>query len=191
MDNTDSMLADIAGRHAATTGTNWHWAGNTDTGEPYLAALVPGAGRCHVLSIGKRPRSTTGRSADQIRSDAHEFDLGDPEDAVARWAYDRHGEPATDPVLQLTTDLMCVDARDLVTYEVAPEAASRDDPAVYRADIQDIRHPDAEFIAHSRDDVGYLLELVRELRSESDRLKQAATSCRACRPTRFQRSTSR
>jgi hypothetical protein len=45
----------------------------------------------------------------------------------------------------------------LVVYEVAPDATHREDPRVYRADIVGIRHPDAEFIAHSRRDIASLL----------------------------------
>ena len=38
---------------ATTNAGRWHWSGNMDTGEPYLATWVPGAGRCQVLSVGQ------------------------------------------------------------------------------------------------------------------------------------------
>ena len=139
-----TKLREIA--EAATEG-GWHWAGNTDTGEPYLATWIRGIGRCNILSIGSEDRSTTGRKADGVRADAREFDLGDPEELVDQWAHDQFGEPVKDPRLQFTTDLMCVSARDLVVYEVAPLATTREDDRVYRADISDIRHPDAAHIA--------------------------------------------
>ncbi len=144
---------------AATPGP-WHWAGNTDTGEPYLATWLPGAGRCQIFSIGYEERSTTGRAAEQVRSNAVEFGLGDPDELVQQWAHDSFGQPVREPRLQFMTDLMCVDARDLVVYEVAPDATTRDDPNVYRADITDIRHPDAELIAAARTAVPELIERV-------------------------------
>ncbi|SDT22190.1 hypothetical protein [Microterricola viridarii] len=95
------------------------------------------------MSIGREDRKTTGRAADQVRSAAREFDLGDPEELVEQWAHDQYGEPATDPRLEFMTDLMCVQSRDLVVYQVAPNATSREDPKVYLADVVGIRHPDA------------------------------------------------
>lgn len=171
MTEHEPASADLAGIRAratdllarATEPTRWHWAGNTDTGEPYLATWVPGAGRCQVLSIGSEERSTVGRAADRVRSDAREFALGDPEELVHDWAHDRFGELVTDPRLQFITDLMCVDARGLVVYEVAPNATDRNDPDVYRADITGIRHPDAELIAEAP-------RLLAELLPEVDRL---------------------
>jgi hypothetical protein len=136
-------------REIAKTATegNWHWAGNTDIGEPYLATWIRGIGRCKILSIGSEDRSATGRKADGVRANAREFDLGDPEELVDQWAHDQFGEPVKDPRLQFTTDLMCVSARDLAVYEVAPLATTREDDRVYRADVSDIRHPDAAYIA--------------------------------------------
>jgi hypothetical protein len=50
-----------------------------------------------------------------------------------------------------------------VQFEVSPDATHRTDPRVYRGDIIGIRHPDAEFIAHAREDINYLLARIREL----------------------------
>ncbi len=156
-------LAAIQARHEAATGESWHWSGNTDTGEPYLATWIPGAGRCSVLAIGHEERSTTGREAERVRDDAVEYSLGDPDELVNDWAHDRFGQPARDPRLWFFTDLMADPAREHVVYEVAPAATTREDPKVYRADIVDIRHPDAQFIAHARADVPWLLDRVRQL----------------------------
>lgn len=60
---------------------------------------------------------------------------------------------------------LMVDADDRARYEVAPNATSRKDSAVYRADITGIGHPDAEFIAHSRADVEWLIGEVKRLRA--------------------------
>jgi hypothetical protein len=167
---TRARAADLLSR--ATEPTRWHWSGNTDTGEPYLATWVPGAGRCQVLAIGTEDRSTTGRAADRVRSDAREFDLGDPEELVHDWATDQFGEPVADPRLEFVTGLMCVHARDLVVYEVAPNATHRDDPAVYRADVVGIRHPDAELIAEAP-------KLLAELLPEEDRFAAQLADARA------------
>lgn len=156
-----------AAAEAATPG-KWHWSGNTDTGEPYLATWIPGAGRCQIISIGYEERSMTGRAADQVRADAAEFDLGDPEELVRQWAHDSFGQPAREPRLQFMTDLMCVDARELAVYEVAPDATSREDPSVYRADVVGIRHPDASFIATANP--AMVLELVAAHRAALARI---------------------
>lgn len=52
-------------------------------------------------------------------------------------------------------------AEELVEYEVA--AWSKD---IYRKDISGITHPDAEFIAHAREDVPALVAEVRRLRAQ-------------------------
>lgn len=157
----ETFLAEIEALAEAATEGLWHWAGNVDTGEPYLATWIPGAGRCQVLSIGHEDRSTTGRAADAVRSYARENGL-DPEEMVDEWAHDQFGRPVKEARLWFMTDLLAVPARDRVVYEVAPQATTRDDPAVYRADIVGIRHPDAEFIAAARTAVPRLVAMVRE-----------------------------
>ena len=66
-------------------------------------------------------------------------------------------------------DLMMVKASDRAIYEVAPTAASRKDPRVYRGDIVGIKHPDAEFIAASRTDLPALLAAVEAVIKRADR----------------------
>lgn len=160
---TDIDLADLRAKAVAATGGPWHWAGNTDTGEPYLATWIKGAGRCQVLSIGYDERSTTGAEADRMRDSMSDsgYDEADLDDMVRDWAMDSFGQPMRDPRLQFMTDLMCVNARELAVYEVAPNATSREDPDVYRADVVGIRHPDAEYIAAVSPDV--VLALLDEI----------------------------
>lgn len=59
-------------------------------------------------------------------------------------------------------------AKELAIYEVAPDATSRRDPYfnIYRADIIGFRNPDAEFIAHARQDVDTLIARVHELEQQ-------------------------
>lgn len=156
---TDPQLDEIRARAAAATGDAWHWAGNTDTGEPYLAAWISGAGRCQVLAIGQDTRDSSGLEAERLRSEMREAGYSEEfvEEEVEHWAAGR------DPRLKFMTDLMLVNARDHVVFEVSRGATSREDPSVYRADIVDIRHPDADFIAHSRTDIDWLLKEVDRL----------------------------
>jgi len=163
-------LDEIDARANAATGGPWHWAGNTDTGEPYLATWIPGAGRCQVLAIGYDERSTTSAAADAMRSSAEEFGY-DPDDTVERWATDGFGAPYKEPRLWLYTDLMAVNARDLAVYEVAPEATTREDSNVYRADVTGIRHPDATFIAAARTDVPALVAALRAVLAVCDEIE--------------------
>jgi hypothetical protein len=65
-------------------------------------------------------------------------------------------------------DLMMYDAHEDVVYEVAPTATRRNDPRVYRADITGIRHPDAEFLAASRQDVDDLLAIIAQVRTAAE-----------------------
>jgi hypothetical protein len=60
-------------------------------------------------------------------------------------------------------DLMMIDADTRVVYEVAPDAKARSDRRVYRGDIIDIRHPDAQLIAHAPQDIDDLLAEVDRL----------------------------
>jgi hypothetical protein len=153
---------------AATPGP-WHWAGNTDTGEPYLATWIPGAGRCQVLSIGSADRDPEGPEAKSIRDSMIDcgYSEDDADDYVREWATDSFGSPRRDPRLQFMTDLMCADARDLAIYEVAPDATSREDPKVYRADVVGIRHPDAAYLAAANPQtVIALLDEIERLRGE-------------------------
>lgn len=62
-------------------------------------------------------------------------------------------------------------ADEFPIFEVALTALGRLDPRVYRADIVGIRHPDAEFIAHARQDVDDLLAEVDRLRSELEAVR--------------------
>lgn len=48
-------------------------------------------------------------------------------------------------------------------YQVCPEATTRQDPRVYRGDFLELRHPDAQFIAHARQDIDDLLAYIAHL----------------------------
>lgn len=63
-------------------------------------------------------------------------------------------------------DLWMADADAMPVFEVCRDATERSDERVYRGDVVGIRHPDAEFIAHSRADVEWLLAEVDRLKGE-------------------------
>lgn len=58
------------------------------------------------------------------------------------------------------------DADKLAIFEVCPECTDANDERVYRQNIVGFRHPDAEFIAASRQDVQDLLEHIAYLEQE-------------------------
>lgn len=138
-------IEEIRARAAKATPGPWGWFGNTDTRHTYLATIR--WGRYLVMSFhrwgmnGAQPMFAEGRRLDP------KYDDGT---SMCRFA---RGE-------------RMVKAEFLGRYEVAPDATSRDDDRVYRADLVGFRNPDAEFIAHARADVDELL-------AEVDRLRQA------------------
>ncbi|MGO2030615.1 MAG: ead/Ea22-like family protein [Glutamicibacter ardleyensis] len=94
----------------------WHWSGNADNRQLYLATWIKGAGRCQVM----------------------DFERWGMQRAVPRFLDD--------------DSLMMETAKDLMVYEVArnqnlPDETPRSHPQVYRADVVDVRHPNARFMA--------------------------------------------
>jgi len=174
-DNLTDRLAEIRARAEAATEGPWHWSGNTDVDTPSLSTWKPGLGRCTVLAIGREERTSTGRQADSIREYAEECG-NDPDEMVEDWMTDGLGGTISDPVLWFYEDGWAVDAATRVVYEVAPNATTRDDPNVYRADIKDIRHPDAQFIAHARQDVPTLLAALEAVVAEHKALPNSTSA---------------
>lgn len=88
------------------------------------------------------------------------------EEAVADWLTDQYGAPIRESRLAFADEHnMMHEARKMAIFEVARDVTDRDDPKVYRADIVGLRHPDADFIAHSRQDVEDLIAEVKRLRA--------------------------
>jgi hypothetical protein len=172
-DLTPERTAELRALLDAGTARPWRWAGNIDTGEPRLT----GRG-CDVLAIGYDHRSTAGRDADEVRAFARESQI-DEDEAVDTWANDQYGEPIKEPRLWFYTDHMADPARDNVVFEVAPNATDRDDPKVYRADITDIRHPDARLIAAAVNALGPLLDRSDRLATLEDGLREQVADFRS------------
>lgn len=59
--------------------------------------------------------------------------------------------------------LVKASADPMPIYQVCPEATTRQDPRVYRGDFLALRHPDATFIAHARQDIDDLLAYIDHL----------------------------
>jgi hypothetical protein len=194
-DRLAAALAEIREREQQATPGPWGWRGNIDNGDPYLTSLghrdeaKPDGTvvRHHAGDVlGHIPVELT-------RADAINRGVGDPEflpepkvdvdpidtydkryDAaieaareaeIEDYLTDDYGQPRTKDRLAFCTNWLYTDARKLVTFQVAPNVTERSDPRVYRADITGIRHPDAEFIEHSRQDLSRLLALAEAVAS--------------------------
>jgi hypothetical protein len=96
--------------------------------------------------------------------DVHRIRLSAPRSPGEKTVMDlvRWGFQGAKPRFRDERQLM-VGADALVEFEVCPEAETRDDPRVYRGDFIALRHPDAEFIAHARQDVDDLLAYIDHL----------------------------
>jgi hypothetical protein len=199
-------LAAIKERAEQATPGPWGWRGNIDNGDPYLTSLghrevlKPDGTvvRHHAGDVlGHIPVELT-------RDDAILLGVGDPdgmpepdvsrdpaetydkrydaaieaarEAEIENWLTDDYGQPRKVDRLAFCTDWLYTDARKLVTFQVAPNATDRSDPRVYRADITGIRHPDAEFIEHSRQDVSGLVKALDAALKLIDEAKPAATA---------------
>lgn len=156
-------LDSIRARAEKATPGPWQWAGNVDYTEPFLGSWLPGSGLTTVM--GHIPVE---RTENDCRLDGIEdvIDAANRAEVVHDFLYDSNDERRTDQKLAFRDEhLMMKPASGMARYQVAPTATSRHDQSVYRADINGIRHPDAEFIAHSRDDVTWLISEVERLRA--------------------------
>lgn len=130
----------IRAREQAATPGPWRWYGNTATQD--LALTTVGLGTSYVMRFARWGM----RNAQPL------FAVG------RKWgANPKHGDLEISPHGRMTP------AGHMPVYEVAPDATSRTDPRVYREDLTGIRHPDAEFIAHAREDIRLLLAFVDRL----------------------------
>lgn len=154
-------LDQIRARAAAATPGPWHWGGNVDHSCPSLRARRPGFGTVEVLGTMPVERTAQDRA---ITGYLDEVDDDEGADALEAYLRDQWGDPIRDQRLTFTVDGLLVEARRLGVFEVAPQATQRDDRRVYRADIVDVRHPDARFIAAARADVEWLIAEVDRLR---------------------------
>jgi hypothetical protein len=92
------------------------------------------------------------------------------------WLTDQWGEPAYDNALTVYDPERGAHefALDLAVYEVArnqglPDDTPRSHPKVYRADVVDVRNPNARFLRDSWEYVRFLLDEVDRLAGELDK----------------------
>ena len=166
---TAAELDHIRENLAAATGDAWHWAGNIDYSEPYLATWIPGSGRTSVMGIVGEDRTADSPGAKSVRSYAEECGE-DPDELIHDWVTDSFGNTVQDPRLMFIDreTLRYVAARDHAVFEVAPKATTRTHPDVYRADITALRHPDAEIIRGSREWLQSLVDEVTAYRAAAE-----------------------
>lgn len=138
---TDLDLDAIKARRDAATPGPWGWFGNTDVHSMQLATRH--FGRLVVMSFRRwgmqsaQPTFATGRTWKTSPQSMFDFGHVGSMELASR----------------------------LARYEVSPDAPDRTHPSVYRADLNGIKHPDAEFIAHARQDVDDLIAEVERLRA--------------------------
>lgn len=137
-----AFLAKVREREQKATPGPWAWFGNTDVRHVYLATR--GWGRQFIMQFsrwgmqGAQPVFCAGRTWKPDPKGMADFDYAP-------------GATGMTP------------ASEMPVFEVAPTATHRGDQRVYRADLSGIRHPDAEFIAHAREDVPRLLAIIDSL----------------------------
>jgi hypothetical protein len=191
-------LDPIRACEARATPGPWRWRGNTDIGDPYLTStgkVIDKDGRAHHAGdvLGHIPHEITRAEAERLVSldslpepkigplppetwqeqyDAAVEALRQAE--INRIVTDKYGEPEKEWRLAFCTDWLYTEARELAIYEVAPGVTDRSDPRIYRADIAGIRHPDAVFIARSRQDLQRLLAAVEGVLEEAARAEHGA-----------------
>lgn len=179
-----TTIKEIEARAAAASPGPWMWRGNVDHDDPTLCRIKQGWGRIEVLRHYPRTRKADDPAAKQYDDYLRDISIHDAGTGELRsyteaeraelvrieYLEDEHGEPRTDPRLAFVDQehWHALDARDLAIFEVCPTAANRQDPRVYRADIVGVRHPDAEFIAHSREDIDVLLALLAQVEALCD-----------------------
>ena len=159
----------------------WFWWGNTDYHSVALCGRQPGLGVTAVLSTLAVERDPDGRDAREMReslADVTNMTPEEIEDAVHEWAFDEWGSRRTDERLAITDENFhrrTVD--EVAVYQVAraqglPDDTPRDHELVYRADVCDLRTPNARYLtAVSPEVVAALVDEVRRLRAAIDRVR--------------------
>jgi hypothetical protein len=175
----------IRARHAAATPGPYRWAGNTDYGDVRLAA----AGGSEVFALVERDRSHDDPESrayasylrdiqmkidgefrsltdDEITAEVHRSIVQDEDDGDGNELFKTYKALAF-----YAPGFAYEHAVDRVTYEVTryqdlPEDTPRSHPQIYRADVVDVRNPNARFLRDSWEDVRQLLAEVERLRDE-------------------------
>lgn len=170
----------IRAAHAAATEGPYRWAGNTDYGDVRLVghgsevfAIVP-----HDRTVDDPQSRALAEHLSMIREkvDGEFRPLTDDEIAERvrqSIAYDEDWEqpPTYDALAFYVPGFAYEHARDNAVYEVTrykdlPEDTPRSHEGIYRADVVDVRNPNARFLRDSWAYVDYLLGEVDRLRAK-------------------------
>lgn len=174
---TDSQITELERLSIGTTPGAWFWWGNADNHAVALCGSQLGLGVCEVISTLRVDRDPKGREATQMRENLRDCSGMTPEEideAVHEWAVDEYGYPRTDERLAITgPDFIRHHVNEFAVYEVArrqglPDDTPRDHPKVYRADVCDVRLPNARWLAAASPTV--IMGLIERLRVAESRL---------------------
>ncbi len=179
----DLDVEQIRAAHEAATPGPYRWAGNTDYGDVRLAA----ANGSEVFALVDRERTVDDPQSrayasylelisEKIDGEFRPLTADEIAERVrAAIAYDEDEEqPPTYAALAFYVPGFAYEhARDNVTYEVTryqdlPEGTPRSHEGIYRADVVDVRNPNARFLRDSWEYVEFLLGEVAALRGERD-----------------------
>ncbi len=170
----------IRERAQAATPGPWSWHGNAD----FPQSISLESREWVVLANHGVPRSVDDEQAKSYLDNLDECEgwLPDEEEAarearlrdqvVDDYVTDAWGNAIEDqrlfmrvPVKDHIEQLRLEPLHEHVVFEVCRDATERSDKRVYRADFTETRSPDAQFMAHSRSDVDWLLAEVDRLRA--------------------------
>jgi hypothetical protein len=154
------LVARIRGRERAATPGPWRWRGNTDTGDPYLTSggMVVTDGRRHHAGdvLGHIPHEITRAEAERA--------IGTGDVLVPQVAAEPAGTYAT----------RC-EAAASQAYEAALTEYMTGQYGQPRTEQRlAFRHPDAEFVARSREDLAALLDVAERVLAIADRAEHGA-----------------
>ena len=152
----------IKARAEAAQPGPWWWGGNVDHhGDVGLRGASTGHGVMDVMRTS--PENVDEESAGK------EWDTSDASDYIGRDEYiEMRTQNPQHHLCFLRADAMFVEpGRDVAIFEVAqnqklPDDTPRDHPKVYRGDVVGVRNPNADFIAHAREDIPALLAALAE-----------------------------
>lgn len=159
-------VEDIRKHLALCTPGPWRWSGNMDVSDPILVSTA--SGRPYVMSDVRVERTLD----DPLIKGLDSSDFNGSEDALhdvqQDFLFDIDGSPKSDQRMAFQVDGRMIAARRLAVYEVARGATRRSDPAVYRADIVDLRSPDASLIAAAPGYIKFLLDEIDALKLQNE-----------------------
>lgn len=168
MSETNSRLEEIRERMNATPSGPWWWGGHVDGfSDVSLRALDPQFGVVDVLRNTPEDIDEEIAEAEWNNTDARDY-MGKEEYIL--W---RTQNPKNYLAAMVPKDMFVEILKEKAVFEVArnrnlPDDTPRSHPKIYRDDVVDVRNPQAQFIAHSRADIEFLLGEIERLQKIID-----------------------